>query len=153
MLPLKVSTPSAALPSSEVVTLVSATELPTTLARAFSENGPNPLLPGSSCPAQRVRPRSEAVLAVSVPSSSRLERLVMVPSNDSFSGVPESLTFRPDFSPPTAAIKSAIVKLPSSCSLCQVAWPCREKLREPDGSEIVRSMPPTVSFAWFLALR
>src|SRR3569623_1005076 len=137
----------------DVEQLGSATELPTTLARAFSENGPKPLAPGSSCPAQRVRPRNEAVSALSVPSSSRLERVVMVPSKDSFSGVPESFTFQPDISPPTAAMKSAMVKLPSSCALCQVDWPRTEKAREPAGSETASSIPPTVSLAWFLALR
>ena len=43
-------TPSATLPSSSTLTLVSAIEGPTTLARAFSAKRPNPPVPGGAPP-------------------------------------------------------------------------------------------------------
>ena len=55
----KVMTPSATLPSSSTFTLVNATEVPTTLARAFSAKRPKPPPRGVVCPIQRSALRSE----------------------------------------------------------------------------------------------
>ena len=64
----KVSTPSAALPSSSMSTAESAMLPPTTLVFAFSEKRPKPP-PGSClCAAQRTASRSEVESAETVPS-------------------------------------------------------------------------------------
>src|SRR5580698_7600720 len=107
-------TPSATLPSSSTLTLVSATEAPTALARAFSAKRPKPPPPGGSCPVQCSALRSDGVSTVRVPSIIRLVRLAAVPSKASLSGALARRALKPERSPESAARKSLIETLPST---------------------------------------
>src|SRR5258705_51127 len=84
------------LPSSSTLTLVSAIDGPTTLARAFSAKRPNPPLPGGAWPTQRKALRKDGLSIVSVPSIIVLVRLATLPSKASFSGALASRAFTPE---------------------------------------------------------
>src|SRR5258707_984542 len=88
-----------------MLTLVSAIDAPTTLARARRGRRPNPPLPGGAWPAQRNALRNDMLSTVSVPSIIEEERLATVPSNASFSGALASRAVTPDRSPERAATK------------------------------------------------
>jgi hypothetical protein len=128
-----VSTPSAALPSSSILTAVSARLLPTRSVFAFSEKRPKP--PPGSClwPAQRTASRSEAASAATVPSIFQVGRLLNWPSKASFSGAPVSRSLIPDGSPSSAATKSPMPRLASTCSPRQSKRPVAPKLRNMEG--------------------
>ena len=146
-----VITPSAALPSSSTFTLVSATEAPTTLARAFSAKRPNPPLPGTGCPIQRIALRSDRLSTVTVPSIIRLVRLATEPSKASFSGALTMRAFSPERSPDSIATKSPAEIEPSTRSPRQSNCPVAANEREIDGQASDRSMSPSCSVTWLAA--
>ena len=147
----KVITPSATLPSSSTFTLVSATEAPTTLARAFSAKRPKPPLPGTGCPIQRIALRSDRLSTVTVPSIIRLVRLATEPSKASFSGALTMRAFRPERSPDSIATKSPAEIEPSTRSPRQSNCPVAANEREIDGQASDRSMSPSCSVTWLAA--
>jgi hypothetical protein len=144
----KVITPSAALPSSSTLTLVSATEPPTILARAFSAKRPKPPPAGGLCPIQRNALRKDGLSTVAVPSIIRLVWLATVPSKASFKGALASRAFRPERSPDSIATKSLAEIEPSTRSPRQSNWPVAAKEREIEGQASDRSISSSFSATW-----
>src|ERR1700688_1219015 len=141
-------TPSATLPSSSTLTLVSAIEVPTTLARAYSAKRPKPPLPGGGWPVQRKALRNDVLSMVSVPSIIMLVLLATVLSNASFKGALASRALTPERSPESAAMKSLALTEPSTRSPRQSNCPVAAKEREIDGHASDRSISSSVSETW-----
>ena len=138
-------TPSATLPSSSTLTLVSAIDGPTTLARAFSANRPKPPPPGEGWPVQCRALRSDGLSITSVPSMIMLVRSATVPSKATLRGALASRAFSPVRSPESPATKSLTLIEPSTRSPRQSNCPVAAKEREIEGHASERSISSSVS--------
>ena len=146
-------TPSATLPSSSTLTLVSAIEAPTTLARAFSAKRPKPPLPGGAWPVQRSALRSEVEVDGQrcLPSSCwcgrrRCRRTPV--SAARWRAAPSGRSGRRT----SAATKSLALMLPSTRSPRQSNCPVAAKEREIDGQASDRSISSSVSVSWLAGI-